>query len=274
MTLYSVRRKFTSLEMTENFNDSSLELTYMSGRCLNTSDKEALKNSGIILSNLNIFVYLIWMPTISVTGVVGNTFSAIVLKKQFAKEEMYYFQLLIVFAEALTSFINCLIGIFYPFLFNSTPGPNFVKYNFIWASFICVLTAASNMFENSLILLITATNLDRLQVIQLYNNFFVVLYILINNIFISGYNLSKCLCRSKSKKTSCNSHILLCSHCNPNISARFKSKVYGVLFTDLQLRSSPIFACWKSANYHGVYQSGCQSRCTSTVNSTYSNNWN
>lgn len=156
--------------MGELFQNSSAEdLIYYSGHCLNSSDISTLNNGGPILNKLHIFVYLIWSPIINLTGFVGNTFCAIVLKRQFEKEEMYYFQLTIIIVEALNSLADFSTSFLYPFLFHSTAGPNFVKYSFLLSNYICIQTVMSNMFENTLILLITATNLDRLQVMHFCN---------------------------------------------------------------------------------------------------------
>lgn len=142
---------------------NATELRYFSGPCLKTNNSEILNSAGSI-SKENIFAYCIWSPIVTVTGIFGNLFSIAVLKKQFEKEQMYYFQLIIMTVEILTSFGMLLSGMAYPYLFASTVGPNWVKYNFTFAAYICYQIVINNMLVTSLLLLITMTNMDRLQV--------------------------------------------------------------------------------------------------------------
>lgn len=159
--------------MDEDFYNGT-ELNYYSGPCLNTNNSESLNNAGIVINKLSILVYCLWTPIIILLGIIGNIFSIVVLKRQFAKENMYYFQFIIMIVEVLTLFGLCSNSVFYPFLFQSTPGPNFVKYNYVLSSFISIQIVINNMLANSLILIITATSLDRLQVIQKASQSFIM----------------------------------------------------------------------------------------------------
>lgn len=143
---------------------NATEMRYTTGPCLNSSYSQALANAGTVGNYLYIFAYCNWSPIITMMGIVGNLFSIFILKKQFAKEQMYYFQLIIMIVEVLASLGLFLNGLFFPFLLYSTAGPNWVKYSLFLSNYVCIQTVLNNMLLTTLVLLVTVTNVDRLQV--------------------------------------------------------------------------------------------------------------
>lgn len=148
----------------EGITQNSTSSNKISNFCLDTNDFEILKTSGIISNKWVIVVYFIWYPLICGLGIFGNLFSIIVLRKQFEFERIYYSQLLIMINDFIQCLFSLIFGIINPFLFNATRGPNWIKYNYSLSKYGSMQVVFLNIIATNLMVLIVASNLDRLQV--------------------------------------------------------------------------------------------------------------
>lgn len=132
--------------------------------CLNCSDPYTLKSAGIVTNKYAIFVYFVWTPIVCTIGIFGNFLSIIILKRQFKNEQMYYMQLLTMICDLIMSIFSLVYAILMPWLIIATPGPNWVKSSFGFSMSAILEVILVNIVTTTGMLIILATNLDRLQV--------------------------------------------------------------------------------------------------------------